>query len=655
MKYFLLSAALILCCFTSFAQLVINEIDADTPSTDTMEFIELKSTTANFSLNGYVLVFFNGTTNGDSNLSYLAIDLDGYTTDINGLLLLGNPNVTPSPSITIGVGIIQNGPDAVAIYSGNALDFPNNTAGSTTNLIDALAYSNSNSIQPTALMTALNQTVSVNENAGSTAATKSIQRKNDGTYEVKLPTPGANNDGTGIVIDGITASVSPSTLIEGTSFTVTFTAQSAVSSDVTFTFELQNDTFTASDYSGTLSAVIPAGSTIGSTTLFFTDDTIDEGDENMKLVIGAVPSNFVKLNDNITYRVHDNDYVIKPWGTPINPTYGLCVSTVPIGYYATLEGKSGAVLKQAIQDIIANPAVVREQNYGDIVDILKEADQNPNNGSQVWLMYVEQPRSKIDFQTGTSGAAGFWNREHIYCQSRGGFTDGTSSNANGIDVWDTTDANDIMAGHADGHHLRAEDSPENSLRSERNYGVDYNGPAGNLGSWHGDVARAVFYMCVRYNGLNVINGNPSQDPDGYIGDLATLLQWNVADPSDDFEMNHNNIVYNWQKNRNPFVDFPNLADYIWGTHAGEAWFSTLSVPQNEVSKIGLFPNPTKDEFTVSGINHGHIEVYSMTGQKVFETDFSNSTSVKINITSGIYTAKITSDDKQSFVKKLVIK
>ena len=71
MKYFLLSAALIFCCFTSFSHVVINEIDADTPSTDTMEFIELKSTTSNFSLNGYVLVFFNGTTNGDANASYL--------------------------------------------------------------------------------------------------------------------------------------------------------------------------------------------------------------------------------------------------------------------------------------------------------------------------------------------------------------------------------------------------------------------------------------------------------------------------------------------------------------------------------------------------------------------------------------------------------
>jgi hypothetical protein len=41
------------------AQVVINEIDTDTPSSDVLEFVEIKSTTPNFSLNGYVLVFFN--------------------------------------------------------------------------------------------------------------------------------------------------------------------------------------------------------------------------------------------------------------------------------------------------------------------------------------------------------------------------------------------------------------------------------------------------------------------------------------------------------------------------------------------------------------------------------------------------------------------
>ena len=42
------------------AQIVINELDCDTPSTDILEFIELKSDTPNFPLDGYVVVLFNG-------------------------------------------------------------------------------------------------------------------------------------------------------------------------------------------------------------------------------------------------------------------------------------------------------------------------------------------------------------------------------------------------------------------------------------------------------------------------------------------------------------------------------------------------------------------------------------------------------------------
>ena len=70
------------------AQVIINEFDSDNPSTDDKEFIELKSATPNFSLNGYVLVFFNGT-GSLADKSYYTISLNGLTTDVNGLVLIG--------------------------------------------------------------------------------------------------------------------------------------------------------------------------------------------------------------------------------------------------------------------------------------------------------------------------------------------------------------------------------------------------------------------------------------------------------------------------------------------------------------------------------------------------------------------------------------
>jgi len=636
--------------FLAHSQVVINELDSDTPSTDDREFIELKSATPNFSLTGYVLVLFNGT-GSQANLSYYVIDLNGYTTDGNGIFVIGNALVSPVPGKFLPDNIFQNGPDGVAIYLGNSTDFPNLTPATTTNLIDALVYDTGDA-DATALMAALGVSTQIDENANNLQTTQSIQRKNDGTYETKAPTPGANNDGSGVVYNGITIGVSANQYNEGQSFSITFTTQTAVTSALNFTFSLSNSTFNTADYTGNVAVLIPSGSTTFSTTIALVDDVLDEGDEIAKIKFGTIPAGFVKMNDAIEIRIIDNDYTISPWGTPLNPTFGIVSSTAPIGYYASLEGLSGAALKQALQDIIANPNVVHAHNYGDVEDILKKADQNPLNSNQVWLMYVEQPRSKLDFQE-TGINTGKWNREHIYPQSRGGFTDGTSGFADGINTWLPTNANDILAGHGDAHHIRAEDGAENSLRSNKDYG-EYIGPAATQGSWHGDVARAAFYMAVRYNGLSVVNGNPANTTVGQLGDLAVLLQWNQTDPRDDFEMNRNNYIYTWQVNRNPFIDYPNLADYIWGSHAGEQWFSTLSSSDFSSLQVQVYPNPTKDYFIVSGLNEtSNIEVYSSLGSKVFENNFQGQIQIKVNWPTGIYFAKITSEDK-TCTRKIVI-
>ncbi|WP_370637777.1 endonuclease [Flavobacterium wongokense] len=636
--------------FSANAQVVINELDSDTPSTDDKEFIELKSTTPNFSLTGYVLVFFNGT-GSQATLSYYAIDLDGLTTDANGIVSIGDLLVSPVPSKILPDNIFQNGPDGVGLYLGNATDFPAGTAATTTNLINALVYDTSDA-DATALMTALNVTSQIDENANAAQTTQSIQRKNDGTYETKAPTPGANNDGTGVIFNGITISVPASQVTEGNTINITFTTQTPVTSNLNFTFTLNSGSINNPDFTGNTSVLIPTGSSTFTTTITFVDDVLDEGDEVAIVKFGTLPSGYNRLNDQVQFRVIDNDFTVSPWGTPLNPTYGIVAPTTPAGYYNSLEGKSGAVLKQAIQDIIANPAVVHAHNYGDIETILKACDQNPLNSNQVWLMYVEQPRSKLDLQE-TGVNTGKWNREHIYPQSRGGFTDGTSPDADGINNWLPTSANDIMAGHGDAHHIRAEDGPENSIRNNKDYG-EYMGPVGTQGSWRGDVARALFYMACRYNGLSVVNGNPANTTVGQIGDLALLLQWNHTDPRDDFEMNRNNYIYTWQVNRNPFIDYPLLADYVFGPNVGQPWFASLANSEFDTTKVVVYPNPAKDNIVIAGIaNEGKIEIYSALGQKVFEQNFTGESNVHLDLASGVYMAKITADAKV-VTKKLVI-
>jgi hypothetical protein len=650
-KKILLTSTLLLSNFI-FSQIVINEVDADNPSTDTEEFIELKSSTPNFSLDGYVLVLYNAGSSApySGNLSYYTIDLDGYVTDINGIIHIGNSGVSPAPAGVIPNSSIQNGPDVVALYLGNDIDFPLDTPATATNLIDAVAYSNSPSKTPTNLMTILGITACSIDNA----TANSIQRKNDGTYEVKLPTPGMNNDGTGIPITRINITTSLDEVDEGNSFTITFTANMVIAgTDLNFTYVLDNGNFDSADFTGDLNVTIPVGQTTVVKTIQLLNDGINEDDEELKIYVETIPSGYMMNRNNVKVRVHDANFIVQPWGTPLNPTYGIVSSTAPAGYYSSINGLSGASLKQALQDIIADPNVVHAHTYGDVEFILKESDVNPLNSSQVWLMYVEQPKSKLDYQTGNTNI-GVWNREHIFPQSRGGFQDGTSSFADGINVWLPTSANDLLAGHGDAHHIRAEDGVENSFRSNKNYGTEYNGPTGNAGSWKGDVARALFYMAVRYNGLNVINGNPSETPTGNIGDLATLLQWHQQDPPDDFEMNRNNYIYTWQLNRNPFIDNPDLASYIFGSNIGQPY--TLGNESFETSKVVIYPNPTTDYIVIAGIEaEAKVEIYSITGQKIKEASFTNEITLSVSdVTAGVYLVKISSENS-SVIRKIIVR
>jgi hypothetical protein len=639
-------------CNFSFSQIVINEFDSDSPSTDVKEFVEFKSVLPFTSLNGHVLVFYDGNTL----LSYLSIDLDGITTDSNGIATIGGSQVSPVPNKYFPFdSAIQNGPDGVGLYLGNKSDFPEGTKPTVNNLVDALIHKTGDA-NPTNLMTALGATIAYDEGATTTlSASQSIQLKNDGTFESKTPTPGANNDGTGVVFNGITINVDVSNKNENQSFDITFTTQKNVTENLNFDFSLNNFSFNTDDYSGNNSITIPIGEKTAKATIQLIDDAFDEGDEILNIKFGIIPSGYIRMNDNIQIRVVDNDFKVLDWGTPLNPTYGLVPNLTPTGYYDSLQGLSGDNLKQAIQNIIANPAVVREHNYSDATNILKEADQNPKNSNEVWLMYTEIPRSKLDFQTGNSNV-GKWNREHIFSQSRANFNlPFPSPFADGINVWDTTDANDIEAGGSDAHHLRAEDGPENSSRNNRNYGVDYNGPTNSKGSWHGDVARALFYMAVRYNGLQVVNGNVSEKPKGFIGDLATLLLWNQSDPADDFEMNRNNIIYNWQQNRNPFIDHPDLANYIWGAKTGQTWNSTLSISNSDRLEVAIFPNPSHDFIEIKGISSSAwIAIKSISGVEIYEGKYKTNERLSIPFPAGIYFMEITQDGK-STIKKLLVK
>lgn len=636
-------------CTTLFSQVVINELDCDTPGIDDQEFVELKSDTPNFSLDGYVLVFFNGSSSGGDS-SYMTIDLDGAVTDVNGLLLIGSSTVTPFPQFLISPNVIQNGADAVAIYLGDDTDFPEGTLATQTNLIDALAY-DTNDSDDTNLMALLGLTEQISEGASNN--TNSIQRNDDGSYTATTPTPRALNEGGGVVFNAINISTALTQYGEGDTFDITFTAQENVTEDFQFNFTLNNGTFDTSDFTGTTTVTIPNGQNTVTTSITIIDDAIDEGDEELLIRFSGLEPPYIPFNNFIKIRVIDNDFTVAPFGTPINPTYGVVESTQPSGYYNSLDELSDTALRQALQDIIAEEGVVRAQTYTDVIDILKEADQNPENSNQVWLVYLEQGRAKLDFQT-TSNNVGTWNREHTFPRSRGGFDSIEEDEVgDGIDIFWNTTADSLRHGNSDAHALRAVDGPENSSRGNQFYG-EYNGPSGTLGGFKGDVARSVFYMAVRYNGLEIVNGFP-EGLTGQFGDLATLLDWHRNDPPDDFEMNRNNVVYQWQFNRNPFIDQPDLVEYIWGNMVGQVWNQELGIDDVDVTQVKVYPNPTSKGVYLSGINNpASVEVFTVDGRKVYTENISRGNSyLNINVSPGMYLLNIVSEEL-TIVKKIIV-
>ncbi|MBN59082.1 ExeM/NucH family extracellular endonuclease [Thalassolituus sp. UBA3500] len=180
------------------ADILINETDADTPSTDTAEFIELYDGGLGAqSLNGLSLVLFNG--NGDA--SYKSISLNGFQTNADGYFVVcgDDSNVSNCDlDLSPDSNLVQNGADAVALFSRPASDFPNGTPVTTDGLIDAVVY-DTNDSDDAGLLPLLNAgQPQLNEAMSGNKDHHSLQRCSGGARDTEgfvadLPTPGEAN------------------------------------------------------------------------------------------------------------------------------------------------------------------------------------------------------------------------------------------------------------------------------------------------------------------------------------------------------------------------------------------------------------------------------------------------------------------------------
>jgi len=187
-------------------------------------------------------------------------------------------------------------------------------------------------------------------------------------------------------------------------------------------------------------------------------------------------------------------------------------------------------------------------------DALEKADEDPNDKNNIVCIYSGASILKSK-HVGSAGKAGEWNREHLYPQSKG-FKDKN------------------MAAHNDIHLLRAAEYSTNSSRGDTPFGegAGYYTPRAEV---RGDIARALFYVIVRYDEDNytsyTYNGKNYSDSDDldlelssgeikpyngayYLENLETLIKWNYEDPVSEDEKRRNEVVFSIQGNRNPFVD-----------------------------------------------------------------------------------------------------
>lgn len=271
----------------------------------------------------------------------------------------------------------------------------------------------------------------------------------------------------------------------------------------------------------------------------------------------------------------------------------------PAGYYALVDASSSATLRLTLHEAIDDHTrFPYSSSATDTWDILEAADVDPVDPSRVLDVYRNASYDK------RGGGNNDYNREHSWPKSYGFPRDGATNYP-----------------YTDCHHLFIADTRYNSSRSNKPYvpcpSCEERPTAANAGAggtsgmypadsnwtgtdawetWRGrrgDVARALFYMDVRYEGghhgvtgarepdlvltndLSLVHTTGANVDVAYMGHLDTLLAWHREDPVDERERHRNDVVAFFQGNRNPFIDHPEWAECLF---AGDCQPAPLPSP-----------------------------------------------------------------------------
>lgn len=262
------------------------------------------------------------------------------------------------------------------------------------------------------------------------------------------------------------------------------------------------------------------------------------------------------------------------------------LAQVPANYYNLAVGKKNAELKTALY-LIINPHTLLDYDSSTSIwwnTYFRQTDWH--QGGYFWDMYSTNQRS--------SYSGSIMNREHSMPRS----------------WWATSSEYSIQNANGDLHNLNPSDATANTAKSNYPLGIVGSKPSFSNGvvkvgissyagysgvvfepakEYKGDFARNYMYMVTCYEDyasrwrstgtISMLSNNSYPVFKPYAINL--LLEWSRNDPVSEKEINRNNAVYKLQGNRNPFVDFPILSEYVWGKYKDRSWNGDNSDPEKE--------------------------------------------------------------------------
>ncbi len=267
---------------------------------------------------------------------------------------------------------------------------------------------------------------------------------------------------------------------------------------------------------------------------------------------------------------------------------------IPANYYDNVDATNAITLRQTLHQIIDDHTRhPYSSSATDNWDILDSADQDPNSTKNILDIYRNTSITK------QGGGNDYYNREHSWPKSYG-FPNNVVSN------YPYTDCHALFLCNSNYNSSRGnkpyrycdEDCSERPTEENNNQGggsgvypgySNWTSGSSTTGRWEtwvsrrGDVARALFYLDVRYEGgthgiTNIVEPDliltndetliasshtGNNETVAYMGMLSVLLEWHRQDPVDEIELRRNDIIYSFQNNRNPFIDHPEWVECIF--------------------------------------------------------------------------------------------